>query len=577
MTTVYSFTRVEPVSRGGDPGRGLAATVQDPFWMLGRQRQFGELTGEDAGSPVQVAFVQTEARFDGWKPESGAVLPYSPVTDVVEALAAGEAAGPAHSTLDRLQAGRALAAAVSKSVGGKLRAAFPLPVTPDSPRMLVRAATLFADGLAVAAAVAGAADGTDAQLGAALKLPTADATAARDDLDRIRALVRRHLRHRTEQLDSRAARTPLRARRGRRPRARRARPHARTGRLARLRLRRRSRIRWARERPCARTRVPTTIQFPGQPRNRFWEFEEATLALARIDAATTDLGRLALVEFSTIYGNDWFTFPIPVTYGSMQAVSDLVVRDTFGTHELIAPAADPQWAMYRPTGSSIVSPALAVPAVTVAPLAGDVVEEVRFLRDEMANLVWGVEEIITDADGTRRDLVDEYVRAVEPVTPIPRNAAVAYRLMTEVPDHWVPFIPVHLPGGSRQVGLVEAVLPRPNSLGDLETSSPRSSVLQELARAGHPGGRGSNRRRRRAAAMVPRAISRWRTARLGGSVCLRRTRRGRQRSALRRRGSGERVDDDGRPDVPHECGRGRGARTRSTRSPSSTSSPRGRT
>ena len=72
MTTVYSFTRVEPVSRGGDPGRGLAATVQDPFWMLARQRQFGELTGEDAGSPVQVAFVQTEARFDGWKPERGA-------------------------------------------------------------------------------------------------------------------------------------------------------------------------------------------------------------------------------------------------------------------------------------------------------------------------------------------------------------------------------------------------------------------------------------------------------------------------------------------------------------------------
>ena len=52
--------------------------------------------------------------------------------------------------------------------------------------------------------------------------------------------------------------------------------------------------------------------------------------------------------------------------------------------------------------------------------------------------------------------------------------------MTDVPDHWVPFIPVHLPGGSRQVGLVEAMLPRPNSLGDLETSSPRSSVLQEL-------------------------------------------------------------------------------------------------
>jgi hypothetical protein len=136
--------------------------------------------------------------------------------------------------------------------------------------------------------------------------------------------------------------------------------------------------------------------------------------------------------------------------------------------------------MYRPTGLSVAAPVLIVPAVTVAPLAGDVVEEVRFLRDEIANLVWGVEEIVTDADGTRRDLADEYVRAVVSATPIPPNADVAYRLMTDVPDHWVPFIPVHLPGDSRQVGLIEAALPRPHSLGDVEISSPRSSVLQEL-------------------------------------------------------------------------------------------------
>lgn len=479
MTAVLSFTRVEPVCRGGDPGRWLAATVQDPLWMLARQRQFGELTGEDAGSPVQVAFLQSEARFDGWKPESGTVLPYSPQTDVVEALVAGEAAGPAHSTLDRLQAGRALAAAVLPEVGAKLRAAFPLIVAPDSARILVRAAALFADGLAVAAAFSGAADATDAELGVALKLPTDDAKAARADLTAFaqwcgvtfgtgpNSWIPERLERRFELA---VAGTPVLT----------APSHTR------------EKVDWydfdfiaeanatGAGTAATRKRVPTTIQFPGMPRDRFWEFEEAQLALSRIDAATNDLGRLALVEFSTIYGNDWFSFPIPVTYGSIERVSDLVVRDTFGTHELIAPAADPQWAMYRPAGSPILTPALVVPSVTVAPLAGDVVEEVRFLRDEMANFVWGVEEIITDADGTRRDLVDEYVREAVRPAPIPPNAVVAYRLMTDVPDHWVPFIPVHLPGGSRQVGLVEAVLPRPNSLGDLVTSSPRSSVLQEL-------------------------------------------------------------------------------------------------
>ena len=57
------------------------------------------------------------------------------------------------------------------------------------------------------------------------------------------------------------------------------------------------------------------------------------------------------------------------------------------------------------------SPALIVPSVTATPLAGDVVEEVRFLRDDMASLVWAVEQIVTDPDGTQHDLPDEYLRA----------------------------------------------------------------------------------------------------------------------------------------------------------------------
>jgi hypothetical protein len=481
MTTVFSLTRVEPVCRGGDPGRGLAATVQDPFWMLARQRQFGELTGEDTGSPVQVAFTQTEARLDGWKPESGAVLPYSPEADVVEALVAGEAAGLAHSTLDRLQAGRALAAAVSVSVDVKLRAAFPLPVADDSPRLLTRAAAQFADGLAVAAAFAGVAGATDAALGAALKLTATEAKTVRADLD---AFARwcaitfgtgpnswtpeRLERH----FELAITGTSVIGAPG----------HTR------------ERVDWydfdfvdatgagpmSTATTTSRKRVPTTIQFPGQPRDRFWEFEEATLALSRIDATTSDLARLALVEFSTVYGNDWFTFPMPVTYGSLQFVSDLVVRDTFGTHELIAPAAEAQWAMYRPSGSAPGNPTLVVPSVTTAPLAGEVVEEVCFLRDELASLVWAVEQIVTEADGTRHDLQDEYLRAVVGVSNVPANAGIAYQLMSDVPPHWVPFIPVRLSSNSRQVALVEASLPRPDSFGDLVTASPQSSVLQEL-------------------------------------------------------------------------------------------------
>jgi hypothetical protein len=226
--------------------------------------------------------------------------------------------------------------------------------------------------------------------------------------------------------------------------------------------------------------VPTAIRFPGQPCSRFWEFEDATLSLARMDVTTSDLGRLALVEFSTLYGNDWFCFPIPISYGSLQTLAQLVVRDSFGTHELIAPAADPNWALYRPAGGAPGSPLLVVPAVTAAPLAGDVVEEVDFLRDDMAALVWAVEQVVTDVDGTRRDLADEYLRAAVRGSASTTGADLAYRLMTDVPPNWVPFIPVRLQGSTRQVGLVEAVLPRSNGAGDPVAAAPLSSVLQEL-------------------------------------------------------------------------------------------------
>ena len=159
-TTVYSFTRVEPVCRGGDPGTRPRGHRPGPFWMLARQRQFGELTGEDAGSPVQVAFVQTESASTAGSRRAAPCSPYSPEADVVEALVAGEArrarAQHTRSLAGRTGARRGSAAAV----GAELLAAFPLPVTADSPRHLVRAAGLFADGLAVAAAV-GAAVGRD--------------------------------------------------------------------------------------------------------------------------------------------------------------------------------------------------------------------------------------------------------------------------------------------------------------------------------------------------------------------------------------------------------------------------------
>lgn len=482
-TTVYVQHRVEPISREGDPGRGLAAPVHDPLWMLGRQHAFGELAGEDSGSPIQVDFQLRSDPIDGWSTIDTAdqVHPYNAATDVLDAAVAGESARPAHSTRDRVDAGRRLRQLLP-DLADAVRATFPITIADPAGTLLTRAAARFPDGLSVATAIAAHPD--DAGLAAALGLAPAIVTAARESLDEFShwATTTFGMTPNTwipQRLERRfglsvAGQAALTA-----PTHTRAVVDAPdlelTGRSAVLAMP-------GPDTPLTK-RIPTPIEFPGMPNDRLWEFEDAQLALHRIDAATHDLARLALVEYSSVYGNDWYSFPLPVEFGTVATMTELVVRDVFGTTELIRQADDAAWSMFQPTQPGGLPQRLLIPAVSVGTLSGPVVEEVSFVRDENANLVWGLEKIVTDANGLIRDLVAEYSAAQPTPDALPTDAELLYRLMTEVPEHWIPFIPVHIGPDNRAVGLVEAVLPRPNSFGDLVTVAPRSSVLQELAGA----------------------------------------------------------------------------------------------
>ena len=475
--TTYALHRVEPISRQGDPGEGLAAVVADPLWMLARQRQYGELTGEDAGSPIRVDFRLTSHPIDGWSADGATVLPYDPISQVLEAVVAGESAGPSHSLRDRIDAGRRIAAAVSTAVNDALRTRFALDTSATDDILFAGASGRFCDGLAVALALLGAPPGGGAQ---ALGLTAGQWAQAGDALGDVARWaettfgigpscwdprrLERHFglasgeelvltapEHTSESVDvpdldladAGAALEP------------------------------------SADAPVVH-RIPTAIRFPGMPYDRYWTFEDARLSLARIDASTHDLSRLALVEFSTVYGNDWFVFPTPVRPGTIAALDDLVVVDTFGVQQLIAPADLSAWAMFTPSGPGTNRARLVLPATAPAALVGPVVEEVAFVRDENANLVWGLEKVVTDPVGDTHDLVAEYTAGAGSATAWPDGAELLYRLMTDVPVHWVPFVPVHDEGSLRAVVLVEAVLPRPDSAGELVTVEPRSSVLQEL-------------------------------------------------------------------------------------------------
>ena len=63
---------------------------------------------------------------------------------------------------------------------------------------------------------------------------------------------------------------------------------------------------------------------------------ERSTDFGQLDAQNVDLAKLLVMEFALVYGNDWFSVPIPAAIGSLASISTLVVTDTFGVRTLIS-------------------------------------------------------------------------------------------------------------------------------------------------------------------------------------------------------------------------------------------------
>jgi hypothetical protein len=103
---------------------------------------------------------------------------------------------------------------------------------------------------------------------------------------------------------------------------------------------------------------------------------------------------------------------------------------------------------------------------------GEPVEEALLIRDELANMVWGVERTVPLANGakkrgaeaafeTRRFYERELAARLPPAPPPPPDAVpIRYRAMTSVPENWIPFLPVHVDGSNREIQLQRGAMPR---------------------------------------------------------------------------------------------------------------------
>ncbi len=159
---------------------------------------------------------------------------------------------------------------------------------------------------------------------------------------------------------------------------------------------------------------PTHIRVRGTS-PRWWEFEDASLDLGNLDTARPDLAKLLLMEFVLVYGDDWFSVPLPVKCGNLVRIDALKVRTTFGEEFDIKSAnrnadIDPlkRWEIFsidrdRQPSSPGLPDVLLLPPPSGVRQESKPLEEIRFLRDEGANMVWAVENTVLNGLGRRSD------------------------------------------------------------------------------------------------------------------------------------------------------------------------------
>ena len=466
MPSLTIWTRLEPRCRNADLTSALEARTHDPYWMLARQWQFGEMAGDDAGSPILAAVTSAEVALDRFQGGSGNAVAL-PAGTPLEALVEREGVRPAGTAVEYRQAVDAglyfLRLLRAGRVSSQLITAYIARYAIAAPTA-AQTATLDAPALALAAVVARRAP-NGIRLAADLRAaaPGLPATPAVATADRpaVQNAANAFLAWYDALYDAPA-----------------------NGGAAPAWINERMEYHFSIDAthtdvPCAfladqytgepldwssfdhvaaplgsvnkaapatvtRTFMPSPVSFKGMPARRYWEMEDASIDVGAIDAGPTDLARLMLREFALIYGNDWFLVPLPVTVGSVARITSLVVTDTFGVTQTIphysATNDGGRWRMFAISGDTLDHRLMMAP-VLARDLASPPQEQVLLVRDDAASIAWGIEAIISGASGAPIDRASA-AAAPAPTPPQPAlgNAPLHYQLGTTAPAYYIPFL-----------------------------------------------------------------------------------------------------------------------------------------
>ncbi|HET7121521.1 MAG TPA: hypothetical protein VFI17_09780 [Solirubrobacterales bacterium] len=436
--------RFEPLPRSNEVASGLAARIHDPAWALTRQWQFGEFAGQDAGSPVLIELEGESAPITHWSPGlEGAQkwVPYKAAAGPLDRLV--EAEDPVESMLARVEGGAHFARLLDEAgQAAKLAAVVAalgfehLPAADES----IDLTSLLADAVPDAQRLARAIDTGSLPVAGIVKVAkrwrewwaNVEADPGPDTFDpsrfehqalfsvggtamRAEEYLGDGLDWFSVDADPSVAAKPAGV------------PH---------RFRREA--------------IASPLRFSGLPADRFWEMEDAQIDLGKAEVGTLDTGRLLLIAFAEVYGNDWFLVPLEVPAGSLTTIGKLRVTDSFGRQQEIARAGAEEegWNMFSVEGTE--EGLLVMPSAPGQ--SGDPLETIVLARDELANLSWAIESEYTSSEGV---LVNRRDRWLE-VAPEPREPGElpAYAVQTTVPDYWLPLVPHAIALGSIRFDLV---------------------------------------------------------------------------------------------------------------------------
>ncbi len=496
MAEFTRIRRIESRALSNNFTANYAAPIHDPLWFLTRQWQMGEFRGEDTGSVAFVEFEQTTSRMPRWRPDSSAtfqdVNPLSPL----ERIALNEPFEPdlgmavelGHDFADLLRAEvdddtatqviLDAFLAVDEFKVNELEEENPFnPVDPSTSRFLMVCAGRVVNGAALYAL------GVDIESNAR-PVPsevTTDPTQIAHIEAALVALVER-IRLVFGDVGNRDPSTwqPQKLRYGMEVVG--VNPTGDSISILKAHPDSDGEFEWfsfdvdkrsasaGEETPVTKVHaiVPTRVHFDGMPATRFWNFEDNTLAIPHIGVEADDLAKSLVMNFIMLHSHDWYTFPADQPVAALTRTNYVVVHDVFGAEVVVrrADASQPvegrdRWTMFSISDDSGAVPSVAdyfimPPSAGPAMQLGSVLEDVRFGRDEMANMAWGIEHTTTSPIGEPRSgrertaQIDSGIQ-IPPTTP--RDFPLRYSIESRIPYNWIPLLPIQPTAGNPNIAL----------------------------------------------------------------------------------------------------------------------------